>query len=296
MIFNKLWDCTGHAGAVYSIDTDQKNFVYSASADKYVVRWNLSNGQQDPFAIRFETTPYAIKLFKNNQFLAVGLANGDLHIFDLHTKSEVKFYKQHKAGIFSIYQNEITKHLYVGDAEGNFSVWNTDTLELVILQPLNCGKIRRFSTSQDGQVIYLGGQDGMLRVIDAVTFNELNSIVAHREGVTSILSLSENLLLTAGKDAHLALWDTTTWFKIKSIPAHNYVVYELKRLSDNLFISGSRDKSIKVWDTNELKVLQKLDRKAGAHKHSVNSIAVIDQDHFISASDDGKLILWTTSR
>ncbi len=282
---------TGHAGAVYSIDCDGK-YIYSASADKYVVRWNLETGKQDAFAIKFNSSPYSIKLFNNNTFIAVGLANGDLHIFDLVDRKEVKFYQQHTTGIFNCSENKFTNHLYVGDAAGNLSVWNTQTLELAIYLPFDAGKIRSIIPSLDGKILVIASQDGFIRILDAVTFNEINSFYAHVDGATSILDLGNNIILTGGKDAHLNQWNTLTSEKLASLPAHNYVIYDLLRLNDSIFVTASRDKSMKIWDVDSLKVIQRIERKDGGHKHSVNRLVKISDKSFASCSDDTTIKVW----
>lgn len=293
-LFSNTQILTGHSGAVYSICFDEK-FIYSASADKFVVRWNLETGEQDPFAIKFNFAPYSVCLFNQNQFIAVGLSNGDLHFFDLVSRKEVKFYQQHTTGIFAISENNELKHLYVADASGNLSVWNSTTFELVIYLPFDCGKIRKIKTSKDGTKIFIASQDGFLRILDAVTFSEINSFHTHEGGATSILEVSNNELLSGGKDAHIKVWDPTMGLELKSIPAHNFVVYDLMSLNETTFVSASRDKTIKIWDLESMSVIQRIEQKNRGHKHSVNQLVKISDTQFASCSDDGTIIVWKSA-
>ena len=93
--FLKSLDFIGHSGQVFSIDYDGE-FIYSAATDKFVTRWYLLSGYQDKFAIKFEKSPYSIRLFSNNSKLAVGIENGDLYFFDLIEKKAIKYYQQNK--------------------------------------------------------------------------------------------------------------------------------------------------------------------------------------------------------
>lgn len=292
-MFSKIQDLTGHSGAVYSIDFDGE-YIYSASADKFVVRWDLERGVQDSFAIKFPFTPYSIKLFNSNQMIAVGLASGDLYLFDLIDRKEVKFYQQHKTGIFSIAENTILNHLYVGDADGNVSVWNTKTLELVIYLPFDAGKIRSIVPSHDGSKLFFTTQDGNVRILDAITFNELHSFFTHKEGATAVLELGDHRILTGGKDAYLREWNFTSETEIKAIPAHNFVIYDLLKLNDSTFVSASRDKTIKIWNLDSMKVSDRIERKEGGHKHSVNQLVKISDTSFASCSDDATIKVWKT--
>jgi WD40 repeat protein len=61
MRFSKLKEISGHAAGIYSLAFDGE-LCYSASADRYVTRWNLATGLQDKFAIRFDASVYSIAI------------------------------------------------------------------------------------------------------------------------------------------------------------------------------------------------------------------------------------------
>jgi WD40 repeat protein len=290
--FSKKQTLSGHAAAVYSLAFDNE-FIYSASADKYVTRWDLVLGTQDMFAIKFSNSPYSICLFDSNSKLAVGLDNGNLHFFDLKERKELKFYVQHKTGIFSILENPTKQQLYTTDAEGNLAVWNTQDLQLQLILPFDCGKIRRMALNPEGSKLFLACQDGTVRVLETDFFNQLEDFFAHVDGASSIAVNPQNtLLFTGGKDAILRIWDLQTFQQVKAIPAHNYVIYDIQFLSDEQLITVSRDKSIKIWDAITLTVAQKIEFKNGGHIHSVNKIQRIDSDTFVTCSDDKRVFVW----
>lgn len=278
---------SGHNGAIYDVAFNDQ-FIYSAAADKFVARWNIATGEQDAFAIRFEQTPYAIELFANGKLLAVGLANGDLHFFNLQDRVEVKFYQQHKDAIFSIAHTD--NQLAVADASGNLSIWNTDALDLIIYLPFDCGKIRKMQFTENGKYLYFVSQDGYIRKLDTTTFNLLQESFISKDGLTSIL-IDEDRINVGAKDARLYYLDFD--FNVQNnLPAHNYVIYDILKLNKNNYLTASRDKSIKLWNASFDKVLQKIEVKHKGHRHSVNRLVKIDDNSFASASDDGKIKLW----
>lgn len=281
----------GHSGAVYSLQYDGNNFIYSASADKYVVRWDLATGEQDKFAIKLPATPYSIQLIDNTTKLVAGLSSGDVHIFDLEEKKEIKFFKFHQKGVFALAENSAKNQFYIADGEGKLSVWNTKTLELLLQLPFDCGKIRQITPSLDKSLIYLSCQDGKVRSLDTTYFNIVDEFHAHDDGVGTLLETNE-ILITGGKDAHLKLWDKITKTCFKSIPAHNYMIYDLIQLNDQQIVSVSRDKTIKIWEIEEFSVLQRLNLKSGGHRHSVNRVVKIDKTTFATSSDDARIIVW----
>ena len=291
-MFQKQLTITGHSGAVYCCCVHE-GFIYSGSADHYVTRWNIETGEQDKFAVKFEHSIYSIEIIENN-LLVVGLSSGGIHVFDLSERKEIKFFTQHTKAVFSLKFNPLKHQLFAADAEGNLSVWNTLDLSLMIYLPLDCGKIRRMSVTNSGDYIALACQDGNLRILDTDNFNEIHTINAHKDGATSVLFHSnQELLLSGGKDALIKVWNWRKEELIETIVAHNFAVYDLVELLENdVFISASRDKKMKVWNSNNFEFIERLEIKNGGHKHSVNSLSRINENTFVSCSDDKQIIVW----
>jgi len=291
-LFSKKMVLSGHSGAIYSLDFDGK-FLYSASADKYVTRWDLVLGTQDKFAIKFSNSPYSICLFDSNSKLAIGLDNGNLHFFDLNDRKELKFYTQHKSGVFSILENPSKQQFYSTDADGNFAVWNAKNYNLELFLPFDCEKIRRMCLDETGTRLFLACQDGYIRILETEYFNQIGEFFAHENGVTSLAFITEsNQLITGGKDAILRIWNLETTQQVKAIPAHNFVIYDIQFLNSAEFITVSRDKSIKIWSLEKLIVLQKIEFKNGGHIHSANKIQQLNATTFATCSDDKRIMLW----
>ncbi len=294
-MYKRITEIKGHAGAIYDCAI-KDNYIFSGSADKYLVRWFIETGEQDKFAIKFNQTIYSIEVFQN--LLFAGLANGDLHIFDLEKKEEIKFYQQHAKGIFSISKNEVKKQLYVGDADGNLSIWSLKDLELLIYLPLDCGKIRSIDVSTDGENFVLAGQDGYIRVFETIFFNEINSFFAHKNGVSAVLFHPSNneLLFSGGKDALLKQWNWKNGEELTSVVAHLFSIYGLiSQNNGREIVSCSRDKSIKIWRTKDLVFQQKIEAKTKGHRHSVNAIKKINENSFATCSDDKRMLIFESN-
>lgn len=294
MNYRKPKELTGHSAGIYSLAYDG-SFLYSGSADGFVTRWNLELGIQDKFAIQFNNPVYSICFINENQHLVVGLSTGDLHIFDIANRTEIKYFTQHTQAIFVVSVNAFKKQFYAADAAGNLSIWDSEKLELLVYLPLDCGKIRRMEIFSNGEFVALVSQDGFVRIFDTLLFNEISCFNAHLNGGTAVLlnPRNSNQLLTGGKDALLKIWDWKTGQLIQEIPAHNYVLYDIISIENGeSFATCSRDKSIKIWNSTDFSFQQKIDFKYAGHRHSVNCLLEISPNLFCSGSDDKKIILW----
>lgn len=294
MILNKRVEFSGHSGAILSLDGFE-NHIFTGSADHFVARWSLISASQEKFAIQAEHSIYKVKLVLQKTHLILGTSAGSLHIIDLIAKKEIKHFIQHKSAIFEIIENSFKNQLYTTDADGNLAVWNTENWDLLLFIPLACGKIRRIILAENGEKIILACQDGTIKIFETTNFNEETSFQAHKDG-TNTLAIFPNrhhLLLSGGKDGYLRVWNLTEGKLISEIPAHNFGIYQVDFFNLGLnFISISRDKSIKLWDSENLKVIQKIERKQGGHSHAVNAFFKKSEFELVTVGDDKRIIYW----
>lgn len=295
-MIEKLVEITGHSGAIYAVD-GLGNKVYTGSGDRFCARWDLISGTQDKFAIQADQAIYALSLLHQGQHLVLGCADGSMHVIDLEERREIKHFVQHKKAIFSLVENPLKGQLYSGDADGNLAIWNSETWELLLLLPLDCGKIRSMYVESAGESLWVCGQDGWIRKFDTTRFNEVAAWKAHDQGANVLRSFpNKRAYISGGKDGFLRIWSTDEDRMIVEIPAHHYGIYDLVFLAEGkYFISVSRDKSIKLWDAASLEVRQKIERKHGGHSHAVNAIWKQDEFHFVTVGDDKRIIFWRIS-
>lgn len=290
-MYKKKFEIKEHLGAVFSLTSDQ-NFIYSASADKFVTRWDPNTGRQDSFAIKCESSVYKINFFSLKDNLIIGSSIGDIHVINTKNKSEEKYIKYHKSAIFEIQFDELNNRMYVGDADGTLSVWNTNDWSLLLTLPFDGGKIRSILVLNEYSKVIIGSQDGKIRVLDNKYYNLEFIFDAHDKGCLALAysNLKQNVLFSAGKDGFIRTWTLNNFKEIFMLPAHKDSIYKLS-VAKNILISTSRDKTSKVWNISNLDFITKLDRKLGGHTHSVNDILVFNS-HLISAGDDKRIICW----
>ena len=141
-----------------------------------------------------------------------------------------------------------------GSSDGNIYILHADTLDLRhTLERAHTSSVFAVRYSPDGQRLFSGGRDAMLRAWDP------------------------------GSNWQVGFAEPAHWFTINAIAVHP---------ERPLFATASRDKTIKIWDVQSLRLYKVLEpfRDKG-HPHSVNALLWMD-NYLISASDDRTLIVW----
>jgi WD40 repeat protein len=279
----------GHSGPIYALSQDA-DFLYSASSDKLVVRWNLQDGTQDHFVVKTDRPVFSILKLKEGSELVIGQDDGSIHIIDVLLKKELRHLKAHSSAIFSIAENQSKGQRYTADAAGNLLIWDT-AWNLLLNYPLGCGKIRTIKVSPDGNRLFLACGDGQIKVLECEFFNQINEWTAHQETCSSLCLLPDATILSGGKDAYIRHWDANGML-LKSFPAHKGTIYGLTLLDSMQYVSVSRDKTIKIWDYPSHQIVQKIEMSGRTHLHSINAV-VSRGTQFITAGDDKRIHVWS---
>lgn len=289
----RIHEMAKHAGPVYALAEGRTpGMLLSASSDRFIAEWNPQTGEASPFAIRLEEPCFALACFIDNSTIAAGTGSGNLHVIDLNQKAEVHNFKVHAKGIFAI----VNTHdlVVVAGGDGALSVWNPETWKLLRHIPLTDDKIRGLTV--DGDRLYATSSGGAIIVMDLPWLNELYRFHAHEGGCyTTAIHPSKPLIVSGGKDGHLRFWHKDDNYRpVHAIPAHNFGIYAIAFSPDgSRALSASRDKTVKLWSTDEFKVLARIERpKLPGHTHSVNSVKWLDNERFVSAGDDRRILVW----
>ena len=282
----------GHNGAIYDV-ISSGNYLYTTSADKFVVRWDVNKRIQDNFTIKLEHTSFSLAIDQKGETLVIGNSKGGLHCIDLKSKKETRYLTQHKAPIFAITHDAANDVFYSGDGDGYFCVWEAKSMKLLLTFPLNCGKIRQISLDENSEHLAVCGQDGKFRIFETNFFNEIECLSVNKDGVNTAVFYDDQLI-TGGKDAMMSIWEWRSRKLIQSIPAHNYAIYDLSILKEkSRLISVSFDKTIKCWSLPEFDVLERIEFKNQGHRHTVNRIAKLSENQFATVSDDATIKIWS---
>ena len=175
------------------------------------------------------------------------------------------------------------------------------------------------AASGDGKFVVTGGQDKKMIVWDAATLKPLKVFTQHRDAVTSVcFRRGTNQLFSASRDRTIKIWSLNELAYVETLYGHQDHVLDVGALNQEKCVTvGGRDRTARFWRVVEESQL--VFRGGGAasaggkkrrgddgegdqeqgksyYEGSIDRVAMIDEETFVTGSDNGNLALWNIQK
>lgn len=192
------------------------------------------------------------------------------------------------------------------------------------------GGILVVAASQDGRFVVTGGADKRLVVHDASTLKPLRAFTHHRDAVTGLaFRRGTNQLYSCSRDRTVKVWSLDELAYVETLFGHQDDVVDIDALAQERCVSvGARDRTARLWKVVEETQLvfrggggadsgsgaKKKKKKGGkdgpapdnaaegldpdslAHEGCMDRVAMIDDELFVTGSDNGAIALWSVQK
>ncbi|QDS72771.1 hypothetical protein FKW77_004683 [Venturia effusa] len=174
------------------------------------------------------------------------------------------------------------------------------------------GAILCLAISSSGKFLATGGADKRLVIWDTATLKPLKSFHQHRDSVLSVsFRRGTHTLFSASADRTIKIWSLDEMAYIETLFGHQDHVVNIVGLSAEKCISvGARDRTARLWKVVEESQLvfrgggstatrTNRDDKSSAIGYaegSIDRVAMIDEEIFVTGSDNGAISLWNINR
>ncbi|KAG8158741.1 hypothetical protein KVR01_011184 [Diaporthe batatas] len=184
------------------------------------------------------------------------------------------------------------------------------------------GPILKVAASQDGKYVVTAGADRRMVVHDAETLKPLRAFTQHRDAVTGLaFRRGTNQLYSSSKDRTVKVWSLDEMAYVETLFGHQDHVVDIDALAQERCVSaGARDRTARLWKVVEETQLVfrgggsgvsdkkkeaataptaaggSIDPLSMAHEGSMDRIAMIDDEMFVTGSDNGSIALWSLQK
>ncbi|KAL8874681.1 MAG: hypothetical protein Q9174_000021 [Haloplaca sp. 1 TL-2023] len=173
------------------------------------------------------------------------------------------------------------------------------------------------AASQDGKYVATGGADKRLIIWSATDLKPLRVFTQHRDAVTSLaFRKGTNQLYSSSKDRTIKSWSLDELGYMETLFGHQDEVVDVAALAMERCVSvGARDRTARLWKVVEESQLvfrgggggtEKRKHRDKAHGNltngnvqisyaegSIDRVAMVDEETFITGSDNGDISLWS---
>jgi ribosomal RNA-processing protein 9 len=172
--------------------------------------------------------------------------------------------------------------------------------------PCHTAPILCAAVSHSGKFLATGGEDKRIVIWDAETLNPLKTFHQHRDFVYA-LSFRRNThtLYSASADRTIKIWSLDELTYVETLFGHEDRIVDIVGLASEKCISvGARDRSARVWKIIEENQLVFRGGGAGTKAEdgnvytegSIDRVAMVDEETFVTGSDNGNICLWSVLR
>ncbi|MEI6595106.1 MAG: WD40 repeat domain-containing protein [Bacteroidota bacterium] len=291
----KITNFSGHRAAVYTLQKSiHTNCLYSSGADGLIVEWDTEKKDDGKLIATIGKPVYSLQLDEASLQLICGTSTGNLQVIDLKENKEVRNIEAHQLGIFDMKLS--SENLITCGGDGTVNIF--DRTNLSLLKKINHSEksARVIAVNPTKKEIAVGYSDFIIRLYDTENFELTHTLEAHTNSVFALcFSPDGKYLISGGRDAMLNVWDIKNNYQlILEIPAH---ILQIKCIaynpSGNLFATSSMDKTIKIWDADNFELIKVIDKARNeSHTNCINKILWLNDDEFLSCSDDRQVMLW----
>jgi len=277
--------------AVEEKDTVEAEMAFRQSIVDYYPSTVLKGTEAD--------SPSALAYSPDGRFLAAGMFNGQIRVWDTSTRDLVSVMgKPGSDRVWSIDFSPDGRKLAAGGEDETVRLWDISTGSAALTMPQDAGPVYGVSYSPDGRFVASGGADSILYIWDALTGGIVITLTGHTSDINSVDYSADGRWVASGSsDKTVRIWQVSTASdgslqvnEAMTLTGHTLeVIFVAFSPDGGTVASSSWDRTIRLWDVDTGDEVGTLVGHAG----NVYSLAFSPDGRFLaSGSSDATVRIW----
>jgi len=261
-------ELVGHGGWVTAIATtgEDPNTVLSASRDKTIIVWSLSNEDGSygyaKRALRGHNHFVSdVVISSDGQFALSGSWDGTLRLWEISTGKCTRRFVGHTKDVLSVAFSVDNRQIVSGSRDRTIKLWNTlGECKYTIVEDGHTEWVStvRFSPSQSAPVVVSGGWDKLVKVWNLSNCRLRNNLEGHNGYLNTVtVSPDGSLCASGGKDGIAMLWDLTEGKRLYWLDAGD-IINSLVFSPNRYWLVAATNSFIKIWDLESKEMVDEL--------------------------------------
>ncbi|KAK5814778.1 WD40-repeat-containing domain protein [Linnemannia elongata] len=258
---------------------------------------NLSGACMD--GTRFGELPYLVELegvlscdiSPDGKFLAAGLVNGNISIYDTATWTRIQMFQGHQGRVTSLAYSPNSQQLLSGSWDKTARLWNSETRSGDFILEGHSEVVVAVAFSPTGQQVATASLDDSIRLWDART--GAAHVLAHDINMVMGIAYSPDgtRIVSTDWDKMIRIFDVLTKLPVLMLCEDDTLQCLTYSLDGRWIVTGSYEGRLQLWEATATTL--ERERVWAAHASTINSVTFSPDDRWIaSSSSDQTVKLW----
>lgn len=296
----RIWDvATGHQDAVlkghrrtvwsaaFSKDSTK---VVTASYDGTAKVWDLATGMMTADMKSHTNWVYTAQFSPDGKKIVTATDDTTIKVWDAVTGVLLTNLTGHRDWVYSAIFSPDGKKIVSTSKDQTTRVWDLDSGKQIVFRVKDRKKRVIYTDySPDGSKIALITFSDSVKLIDAVTWNQIPCQITHRGIGTAKFSPDGKNIITASMDSTAKIWNVSSGKLLKTLTGHDDgLVFAAYSPDGSKIVTTSYDRTAIIWDSAGLAI----DTLIGHTEKIVYASFSPDSKNVITASEDKTAKVW----